>query len=202
MHQNSWFTRIGTLGFHLLLLNVFFWLGVLLGIGVLGFFPSLVALFASSKQLILEKDDQYLYRNFWQNYIKEFLTANILGLMYTLSISGLYLYYRILQMMTPSLWTQLGVGILIFVLFVVALSLSTVFPLFVHYKYPIVQYPKFALVYALSRPIHTIALALILFIFFIVYIRFVPLFLLIGVSSIALVTMWIGSSHLARKSEL
>ncbi|WP_017470880.1 YesL family protein [Amphibacillus jilinensis] len=202
MYQNSWFMRIGTLGFHLLLLNMLFWVGLLIGIGIFGLFPSIVALFAALKQIVINKDDQKLPRIFWQNYKKEFLSANLLGFIYSVSFSSLYFYYRILHTLPSSVWVQLGSGVLIFVLFVILLSLSAVFPLFVHYKYRTWQYPKFALIYAVSRPLHTLALVLILLIFIIVYLRFLSLFLLIGVSSMALVIMWIGSSHLLSDQRL
>ncbi|MBM7539893.1 YesL family protein [Amphibacillus cookii] len=202
MYQNSWFMRIGTLGFHLLLLNMFFWVGLLIGIGIFGLFPSIVALFAALKQLVINKDDQKLSRTFWQNYKNEFLAANLLGFIYSVSFSSLYFYYRILHTLSSPIWVQLGSGVFIFVLLIIVLSLSAVFPLFVHYKYRTWQYPKFALIYAVSRPLHTLSLLLILLILCIIYLRFFALFLLIGVSLMALVIIWIGSSHLLSAQSL
>lgn len=201
MYRNSWFIRIGTLGFHLVLLNICFWVGSILGLGLLGVFPSTVALFYVLRQIIVFKDEDDLLKKYWRNYKDNFVKANVLGYVYVLATAILYTNYKIALLVNHTILSYVYFFVIILLTAIVVLSLLTVFPVFVHYHFRLSEYPKIALIYSIARPIQTILSLGLVYIIFQVMLRYNALFLLFGVSLIVYILMRLASTHFLKINE-
>lgn len=201
MYHQSWFIKVGTLGFHLILLNICFWLGSILGLGVIGVFPSLAALFYVLRQMIVFKDDDDILKKYWKSYKENLLKANLLGYMYVLSMAIVYGNYRAALLIDQTLLSKAYFFMIILLIAIVILSLMTVFPVFVHYHFPLKDYPKVALIYSIARPIQTILSLGLVYVLAQIMLAYTALFLLLGISLIAYVLMRVATTHFLKSDE-
>ena len=201
MYRQSWFIKVGTLGFHLILLNICFWLGSVLGLGIIGFFPSLAALFYVLRQMIVFKDDDDVFKKYWKSYKENLLKANLLGYLYVLAVAILYGNYRVALLIDHTLLSKGYFFIIILLTAIVILSLLTVFPVFVHYHFPLRDYPKVALIYSVARPIQTIISVGLVYVLAQVMLAYTALFLLLGVSLMAYVIMRVAATHFLKEDD-
>lgn len=78
-------------------LNLTWLLFVVLGFGVLGLFPATVALFHRARLWVLGDQEEPMLRDFWYQYKKRFLSANLAGWSFTIIGGLLYLNFEVIQ---------------------------------------------------------------------------------------------------------
>ncbi|WP_221567162.1 YesL family protein [Alkalihalobacillus sp. TS-13] len=91
----NWFARLAYINF----LWIFF---SLLGLGIFGFFPSTIAMFATLRQFLL-KNNPPVFKTFWIYYKEEFFRSNKIGLIILLISSLIYINFLLLQSVNHSL---------------------------------------------------------------------------------------------------
>src|SRR5699024_7999088 len=99
----SVYMTIGEWIFKILLLNFYWFIFSLLGLFVLGLFPSTAALFATIRQDIKSGEDIKLFRNFFHYYKQEFMKANILGYILLVSVVILLFNLQVIGYMDASI---------------------------------------------------------------------------------------------------
>lgn len=143
------------------------WIGFsLLGLIVFGVFPATVAMFTISRKWIQGETDLPIFRQFWEVYRKEFLKANLFGLV--LSIIGailvidLYILYSL-----DGIFSQVLFYIFIALTFNFGVMLLYIFQVYVHYDLKTFQNIKYALIIGMSNPFHTFSMILcLIFLYF------------------------------------
>lgn len=78
-------------------LNLTWLLLVVLGLGVLGLFPASVALFHRARLWVLGEQDEPMLKDFWHQYKKRFLSANLAGWSFTVIGILLYLNFEVIR---------------------------------------------------------------------------------------------------------
>lgn len=172
----------------------------LLGLIVFGFMPATVAMFAVVRKWILKDDDIAVFGTFCKVYRKEFIKANLLGIIlfgigYLLTVE-----LHVLQAQDSLIYLIASFGVIaLFILYLIVLFYF--FPIFVHFNLNPYQYITWPLVIGLIHPILTICL--LVGVFLIDYITFLAIPALVfffGGSITAYVLMW-GASQTFSKFE-
>lgn len=154
----NWYIRIGEWALNLFLLNILWFLSLLLGLVVVGVFPATVALFTVMRKLTMGSEDisvVKLVKLFWKSFKTDFYKANILG--YSITLIGIILYVDLkwLQSLNSIIHQSLSIAFII-IIFVYLLTLLYLFPVFVHFNLRTIEYMKYALILALGRPIQSL----------------------------------------------
>ena len=161
----------------------------LMGLGILGIFPSTAALFSVVRKWIMGEEDVPVFKTFWQTYKTEFVRVNGLGLI--LSAIG-WLLYVDYHFFTSG--TTMGSSILkIITLLIIYLFMTTCiyfFPIFVHFRYRFFEYFKYSFLYSVSTPLKTAGLLIISYIIYFLLMKVPVLFLFFSGSVISYMWMW------------
>ncbi|MBP2075961.1 YesL family protein [Oceanobacillus polygoni] len=189
MFGTQWYFRLGNLGFNLVLLNFLWILFTASGLFILGGFPATAALFAVIRLIIMETDNGSIIKMFWNKFKTEFLASNVIG--YLMLLIGLLLYidFKVLHHIKQNTLYMALMSLTMVIILVYLLSLLYVFPVFVHYDLKLWQYPKFALIPVIARPLRTLIMAITLAGILFVYMKFPVLILLFGLSLISFILM-------------
>jgi len=161
----------------------------LMGLGLLGIFPSTAAMFSVVRKWIMGEEDVPVFKTFWQTYKTEFVRVNGLGLI--LSAIGwlLYVDYDFF-----TFGTTMGSSILkIITLLIIYLFVTTCiyfFPIFVHYRYRFFDYFKYSFLYSVSTPLKTAGLFIITYVIYLLLLKVPVLFLFFSGSVISYMWMW------------
>ncbi|MDX8045540.1 DUF624 domain-containing protein [Gracilibacillus sp. S3-1-1] len=189
----EWYIRFGNWIFKLLMLNVLWFFGTLLGLIIFGFFPATVALFAVIRKLVMQaEEDAAIFPLFWSTYKAEFVKSNLLG-MIVLLIGGLFAFdLYILNHLEPSMLNQLLRIILFVAIIVYSAFVTYIFPVFVHYDTNMIGYLKYTIILVLGRPFHTMFMLTCLVVL-LYLLRWIPgLIPVFGLSMFALLIMKIA----------
>lgn len=163
----------------------FMWtLGTLLGLIIGGIFPATASMFAVHRDIIFKEPGFNYWDKFWQEYRRNFLKANALGIFLIIFSMILVIYFRMTFRIESSVST-------IFVFFGYALVVLFgimslwIFPVFAHFDLGIFQIFKHALILMVSVPLSTFAMT-VLVVFYIW--TFERLLILVPFVSIAMLT--------------
>lgn len=140
-------------------INILWLLGILLGLGVVGTFPSTISLFTLIRKWMQGEDEFKVWSCFWSTYRKEFMKGNLFG--YVWVIIGSVLYFDLIFFRSFSNLISLLFTYFIFILgaiFIFALLFA--FPVYVHFELPLLQGVKNSILLALSQPLYSILMAL------------------------------------------
>ncbi|MCJ7842443.1 YesL family protein [Lederbergia sp. NSJ-179] len=74
------FQKVGRVLGRIIILQLLFMGFIVVGLGIFGFFPALLAVMAVARQYIRETATQPIHQMFWQFYKDIFLKGNIFGL--------------------------------------------------------------------------------------------------------------------------
>lgn len=196
----DWISSISEVFLKMAYLNILWMLFTILGLGIFGFMPATVSLFAVIRKWIMQEKDVPVFLTFWGNYRKEFLKSNLLGLI--LFILGYILYIDLLIFPTGSIFFAiLRVGLVAVVISYIIMLLY-IFPVFVHYDWKILSYIKHSLLLGVGYPHFTFIMVVgIGALAYITYIApgIIPLF---GVSILAYIIMWIAYLVIKKTEEL
>lgn len=172
---SDWIVKIAYINFLWILFS-------LVGLFILGFFPATVAMFAVIRKWIRTKRDIPVFKTFWENFRKEFFTANIVG--FILVAIGYILYIDFKFFAIFDNWIGIVVSLLLLaitMLFVIVVLY--IFPVIVHYQLKKLQYLKQALIIGISFPKNTfILIGGMIIIYFVI--SFIPPHLSIFLSSL------------------
>lgn len=151
------FFRICEITSKMAYVNLLWIIFTIIGLGVFGFAPATVALFAVIRKWIMGDSDIQVFSTFLLNYRKEFLKSNLLGLI-LLSI-GFILFIDFVYLPMGGLYTFFR-AILILVSIMYIVILLFIFPFYVHYDWEFKLYFKNSLLIGLGHP-HIIILIII-----------------------------------------
>ncbi|MDR7078470.1 putative membrane protein YesL [Neobacillus niacini] len=171
------------------LLWIFF---TLIGGIIFGVMPATVAVFAVTRKWIMDKDEEVpVFKLFWKSYRSDFLRSNLLGLFLLFGGGILYLYHANLDVLPTQLQ---GIFKVIFysVVIIFGMTVTFLFPVFVHFNVNVKQYMKNAFLVGLSFPHYAILMLFITSVSIVVF-QYVPvLFIFFGVSVNAILLMKIA----------
>ncbi|WP_404331650.1 YesL family protein [Mesobacillus maritimus] len=166
------------------------WLGSsLLGMILLGFFPSTIAMFTVIRKWIMGQSDIPILKTFWDTFKAEWLKSNLFGLL--LSFIGILIYVD-LTLVNHSTepfmqWSKYPMLLLVITF---SLILLYAFPSYVHYNVNLLNVLKNSLFIMLVSPFYNVVMILGLVVIFLIGNILPPLFVFFGGSAIAFVIMW------------
>ncbi len=121
--------------------NFAWWIHILMGGILLGFFPATLALFATVRRWTRGDLDFPLWSSFHQCYRKHFWNVNALGMIYLLV--GIFLFIDILLAnKIPGVLAVIVYFFLSFVFLIYLLSFTYFFSVYVHFQLPFKEYLK------------------------------------------------------------
>jgi uncharacterized membrane protein YesL len=125
------------------LINILWILFTLTGFIVLGIIPATVALFTVVRKWNMKETDIPIFRIFFDTYKKEFLHANLVGLLMGAIGFFLFIDYRLVMAIGGTVQYILSIPLLI-LLGLYLITLLYLFPVYVHFKLKFLQYFKYA----------------------------------------------------------
>ncbi|MEH7546704.1 MULTISPECIES: YesL family protein [Bacillaceae] len=127
----------------LALVNILWIFFTLTGFIVLGIIPATVALFTVVRKWHMKETDIPISRIFFNTYKKEFLRANLVGLLIGAIGFFLFIDYRLVMAIGGTVQSILSILLLILIgLFLI--TLLYLFPVYVHFELKFFQYFKYA----------------------------------------------------------
>lgn len=192
--------RFAEKAMHFCYLNILWLVFTLLGLGVFGIMPATAAMFSVVRKWVNHEDDVKIFTVFWKSYKKEFIRANLLGLIlfaigYVLSIE-----LHILRSQDHIAYYIASFGVLALILFY-AVILIYFFPIFVHFNLRVIDYLKWPFVIGIVHPVLTfiliVGIGLLLYIVF----STIPALLIFFGGSITAYLLMLGISQTFSKYE-
>lgn len=167
--------------YDLIVLNLYWILGFVLGLGIFGFIPSTIAVTNILRNRHLKKDSSISFFNYWKYYKQNFIKNNLYGLFLLGCIYLGFLYIQTLDNLDnvikgPYIWLTYG----IFICFII-LNLYILI-VYIHFDFSFKMILKHSLVFMITCPIHTLLLILIILISSWTVVRFPLYFPFIQVS--------------------
>ncbi len=192
---------IGEWLFKVIILNLFWFLFMIAGLGLFGIFPATAALFATIRKDLIEEKDIKLFSTFWHYFKTDFFKANLLGYFLTI-IGGLLIFnIRVLGQLEGSILNSILMVVTYILLAILALIAIYIFPVFVHFQLRFLEYFKYSSVLIIGKPLHTIVSVLLIAGIFTGFYMVPGLIPVVGSSIIAYVLMKIALSSFAKKEE-
>jgi uncharacterized membrane protein YesL len=136
-------------------INILWILFTIMGAVVFGIFPATAAMFAIIRKWLIDKNNDSVFKTFWNYYRTEFIKTNILGSL--LFVAGFILF---LDLKIIELQNEFFQMIFLLILFLFAITYTVIvvyiFPVFVHYDLKMFEYIKNALLIGIANPIRTV----------------------------------------------
>ena len=126
----------------------------IIGLGIFGFFPATLALFAVARKWMLGNDDVSIFKTFWTSYKREFVKGNLLGLLITAISLVLYIDFQFVLHSTNQFVSMLFVPLCFITLIFVAMVFYII-PMYVHYDMKIKQVVKGSFFVMIMNPLST-----------------------------------------------
>ncbi|WP_251028739.1 YesL family protein [Bacillus sp. ISL-18] len=185
------------------LVNILWILFTLTGFIVFGIMPATVALFTVVRKWSMKEADIPISRVFFQTYKKEFLHANIVGLI--IGVIGFFLLYdfRLLMAIGGTVQYILSVPLLI-IIGLYLITLLYLFPVYVHFDLKFFQYFKSAFYIGtlnLHITILMVAVLLLLSFPFSKFPGFIPFFLVSLMSIVIMFGATIAFKRIEKKQK-
>lgn len=191
--SNNFFVSITTWITRLFYLNILWLSFTLVGIVIFGFFPATTAAFSIMRQWLLDREDKKdfsLWKTFLDYYKKDFINANMVGIILILTSVVVFLDLRFLDTIETD--NLVGEAFQFFfltisiILFVAALY---VFPVFVHFELNLFQVIKNSLFFAITSPLPSTLMAIGSLLVVFITLNFPGLFLVFSLSLMIIVLM-------------
>lgn len=171
----------------LFVIQMFWFIGAVIGLGLFGIIPATLSMFAVFRKR-LQDGDVDIVRTFWNTYRTTFFKSQLTGLFWI--VLGLFLYYDIRILFNyQNTFTFIIGAILISVLVIYLLATMILMPMNAHYEMTSSNRVRLSLMIAITMPHISIGLTLstILVYFIATYIPI--LFFLCGISLAAFLYM-------------
>lgn len=185
--------RIGEWIVRLAYINMLWIICTVIGLGVFGFFPATAASFAIFRKWFMKDNEEFPISKTYWNYFKDnFKSANILG--FSLALLGIFLYFdlKFFQTAVSHPVFSLISAVFLVLIFLFFIVLLTIFPIFVHYDFKMIDYLKYSLILIVGRPLHTARILLGFIVVYLLYSHIPILFFMFGTSILCGVLMWIS----------
>ncbi|MEH7415673.1 YesL family protein [Neobacillus drentensis] len=139
----------------LALLNLLWIASTILGLGVFGFFPSTVAMFAVVRKWMLGEEEVSIVKTFWASFKMEFVKSNLLGVFVV--AAGLVLYADLLFIQSAAKNMAAFLYIPLFIItFILVCTLFYLIPIFVHYEMKLTDVIKNSFFVMIINPLSTL----------------------------------------------
>jgi len=191
------FFRICEIISKLAYLNILWIFFTILGLGIFGFIPATVALFAIVRKWVMRDTDVPIFTTFWKIFRQEFLKSSMLG--GSLLLIGYILYIDFLYLPSDGLFALVRFGLMVVALLYIIVLLY-IFPLFVHYEWKNRLYIKYALVLGASHPHYTLLMIIGIGIVYYASVNIPGIIPFFSISLLAYIIMW-TSYQVIRKIE-
>lgn len=138
-------------------LNILWLFFSAVGLVAFGLFPATVGMFAVIRKWLMGDGDIAVFHYFWKIYKKEFIKANIIGLI--IVCLAFIVYVDLYFMKTNTTLTLMLLHIPLY-LFMLAFTLTVLylFPVYVHYEANVIQVFKNAFLIMIIHPLHNIGM--------------------------------------------
>ncbi|WP_226037784.1 YesL family protein [Aquibacillus saliphilus] len=189
--------QISNFLFKFITLNLLILLFSLVGLIVIGFFPSLASAHAIIRNWIIYKKEPPIFKEFFKYFKMYLLKSNLLGYFMILLIAFFYLDFYFFQTFESS-FLNLVSFLYLPLLFLAILTTFYVFPLLVNYNLKMSSVIKNSFLLAIGNPFTSILILIIIAGIWIV-IYFVPmLFIFAGFSSTIYTVMYFSHNVFGR----
>ncbi|MCM3359331.1 MULTISPECIES: DUF624 domain-containing protein [unclassified Psychrobacillus] len=147
------FNKVAYWMLSLIYLNLLWIMFTVLGLGILGLFPSTVALFGVVRLMIMKegKEPFKVFQSFWRIFKKDFWKANSFGLFFAFICYFLIFDFQFVQLSNGQFNFLLPA--LFFILISSILTLLFFFPVYVHFELKYFQYIKQSFLIAITSPL-------------------------------------------------
>lgn len=174
----------------LIYLNLLWILFTIMGVVVLGFFPATASTFTVARKWINKETDINIWKTFQEAYRKNFIKANIIGIVFLAIGWILQIDLRFFQTQSNSL-TFLFLSYFSIFLFIIYMVIGLfLFPVFTHYKLKTLQSFRQAFFIVFLRPMDALmAAAGFVIVYYFMYVM-PALIIFLGMSTLAVVIMW------------
>lgn len=170
-------------------LNTLWILFTVLGLGIFGWAPATAAMLSVIRKQSSSDAKFPVFKEFFANYKKSFIQANIIGLILILGIGSLFLSISTLLYLEQ--WIMIILGTVFFmVLILFGIVALFIFPVFTHYNTSFSNYFRYALYIGLSHLPRALLITLSLVIAVALFVVFPNLLLFFAVSAPAKCVMY------------
>lgn len=147
------FNKVAYWMLSLIYLNLLWIFFTILGLGILGLFPSTIALFGVIRMMVIKEDQEPLkvFQSFWGIFRKDFWKANGFGLFFAFVCYFLIFDFQFVQLSNGQFNFLLPA--LFFILISSILTLLFFFPVYVHFELKHFQYIKQSFLIAITSPL-------------------------------------------------
>ncbi|WP_307303183.1 YesL family protein [Neobacillus driksii] len=186
---NGFIYRICTLIMQFSYLQLLWICYTVLGLGVFGIFPATAAMFSVVRKWIMGESDIPVYQTFWKTYKNEFLKVNMLGLILTAIGWILYIDYHYFTFGESVVSSVIKIVTLIVTYFFITTCIYF-FPVYVHYRYRLMDYIKFSFLYSLASPLKSAGIFIISSVIYYLFMKVPVVFIFFSGSAISYIWMW------------
>lgn len=187
----STFATVGEWLYFLLILQLHWFMGVMLGGIILGVFPATYATFIVVRKQLLQGDVK-VNKVFWRTYQSAFLKSQLEGWIW--SIIGMFIYYDIrLLFAYQNLVGFVIASLFIAILMIYGLCSMVLLPIYAHFNLTVLNRVRLALMIVITIPHISVGLSVGSIMIYFVAIKIPILFMLIGISLIALLYTYLSS---------
>ncbi|KAB8131025.1 DUF624 domain-containing protein [Gracilibacillus oryzae] len=142
-------------------LNILWMAGVLLGIGIFGLFPAILALVITIREWRMQGDQVKFTKVFFSAWKQHFFIANSFGLIYLLIGYILYIDFYWIVDLQSSLRVLFVVFFFVFLIMYIV-SFLYVFPVYAHFKTSFIKTIKHATILGIFSPFMTIMIIVLI----------------------------------------
>ncbi len=185
------FTTAGEWIYFLLILQLFWVIGVILGGVIFGIFPATYAIFAVIRKSLM-KGDVRINKEFWKNYQSVFLRSQLEGWVWILV--GVFIYYDVRLLFAYQNIAGFIVGSLfVSILIIYGLCTMVLLPIYFHYNLTTLNRIRLALMIVIILPYISVGLSVGSIILYFIATKIPILFMLIGITLTALLYTYLTS---------
>ncbi|KRG12118.1 YesL family protein [Lederbergia galactosidilytica] len=149
------------IGKRVMILQVLFMTFTVLGLGIIGFLPALLAIMAVARQYLRETAEPSIVKMFWRSYKEMFVKVNLFGLPIIGIILAMFMAIQHFQQV-DGVFSQVLIYGAYFVIAILVILLIHGLPSLVHMEISFVHLVRGSFLITLIRPFHTIVVALML----------------------------------------
>lgn len=188
-----WVTRLAYL-------NILWVAFTIVGLGLFGLMPSTMAMFAVARKWVMGERDIPIFKTFWDTYKKDFVKTNGIGLIIFTAIYILVIEFRILFNHEQLIYNLAAFGV-VAIAILLAIVLTYIFPIYVHFNLRVRDYFTWPLVIGITHPILTVVLTVgIGALYYIVY-NIIPVIVFLFGGSVAAYLLTLGGQQVFYKYE-
>lgn len=185
------FTIVGEWLYFLLILQLFWLMGLILGGVILGIFPATYAMFTVIRKRLLDGDVR-INKEFWKSYQSVFLRSQLEGWIWILI--GMFIYYDVRLLFAYQNLTGFIIGSLfVSILMIYGLCTMVLLPIHSHYNLTVLNRIRLALMIVITLPHISVGLSVGSIIMYFIITKIPILFMLIGVTLLALLYTYLSS---------